>query len=264
MFAKLLKYEFKRTYKFFFIIYAMMICFGVVGRICAETAETTFVSIVGEICSGAIWAMIANILINNILRLWANFRRNLYGDESYLMHTLPVKPSALYWSKFVVAIVILVLNLLVSALALLIDRGGTDLAKTLENFLPEISSMLGFSTAGLVWAFIGVIFIEMVAIIATGFLAYILGFRKNSSKLSHSALYIFLIYLAMQLFIIALMLFVGIFNQDILRIFTEQSSSSNLSIVAPAVTICIVGYAISVPVLAILSARAINRGVDVE
>ena len=262
MFAKLLKYDFKRNLGFFLILYALIIGFAIAGRICAETASTTFVSILGEICSGAIWAVMANLLINNVLRLWADFRRSLYGDESYLSHTLPVKTSLLFWSKFTVAATILVLNILITILALLIDRGGTDIAETLHNFLPEISAMLGFSGNGLVWAFLGVIFIEMLTIIATGFLAYILGFRKNSNKLSWSALYIFLIYIAVQIFIVLAILFVGIFNNNLLKIFTENDAA--LTLVAPAVAICIAGYFIATPILALLSARALDRGVDIE
>ena len=262
MFAKLFKYDFKRNSKFFFIMYALIIGFAIVGRICAETANTTFVLVVGEICSGAIWAVMANLLINNVLRLWADFRHSLYGDESYLNHTLPVKNSLLFWSKFAVATIILILNILASILALLIDRGGTDIAETLRNFLPEISAMLGFSSAGLVWAFLGVIFVEMLTIIATGFLACTLGFRKNNNKLSWSALYIFLIYIAVQIFIVLAILFVGIFNHDLLQIFTTNDAS--LTLVAPAVIICIVGYCVATPILALLTARSLSRGVDVE
>lgn len=264
MLAKLLKYDLKKSLKFFAIMYILILGFAIIGRLCAENTEITFFVIVREICSGGIWAIIANLLINNILRLWANFRRSLYGDESYLTHTLPVKPSAIYWSKFITATIILILNLLISALALVIDRGGTDIAKTLNNLLPEISTTLGFSTTGLVWSFVGVIFIEMLTVIATGFLAYIIGFHKNDNKMGWSAFGIFAIYAAVQIFIVLLLLLAGTFNHSLLQIFTEKSSNIDLNLVAPAIAVCLVGYAVSIPALSWLSIRALNRGVDIE
>ena len=264
MLAKLLKYDLKKSIKFFVIMYALIIGFAVIGRLCAESTEITFFVIVREICSGGIWAVIANLLINNILRLWANFRRSLYGDESYLTHTLPIKTSTVYWSKFITATIILILNIVFSVLALVIDRGGTEIMETLNNLLPEISATLGFSTAGFALSFISIIFIEMLTIITTGFLAYIIGFRKNDNKMGWSAFYIFAIYVAVQIFIILLILLTGVFNHDMLTIFTEKSSDVNLSLVAPAITICLIGYTIAVPIFSLISVKLLNRGVDIE
>lgn len=262
MFAKLLKYDFKRNIKFFLIMYALIIGFAAVGRICAEVEGTTFVFVLGEICSGALWAVMANMLINNILRIWADFRRGVYGDESYLNHTLPVKTSLLFLSKFTVAVIILILNIGFSALALLINRGGTEIVEILHNFLSDFSVMLGFSESGIIWAFVGIIFIEMLTMIAVGFLAYILGYRKNNNKRSWSAAYIALFYLAVQAFIVVLLVVAGLFNNEIFEIFISNNAS--LTLVAPTIIICLVGYFVAVPVLMLLSMKALNRGVDVE
>ena len=44
-----------------------------------------------------------NIIINNVLRFWVRFRQTMYGDESYLTHTLPVEKNTLYASKMLSA-----------------------------------------------------------------------------------------------------------------------------------------------------------------
>lgn len=262
MFAKLFKYDFKRNIKFFLIMYALIIGFAIIGRICAEVEGTTFVYIMGEICSGALWAVMANMLINNILRIWADFRRGLYGDEAYLNHTLPVKTSLLFLSKFTVAVVILILNIAFTALALLINRGGTEIVEILHNFLADFSVMLGFSETGLVWAFVGIIFIEMLTMLAVGFLAYILGYRKNNNKLGWSAVYIALLYFAVQAFVVILLVVAGLFNNEMFEIFTSNNAS--LTLVAPTIIVCLVGYVVAVPILVLLSMRALDYGVDVE
>ena len=46
------------------------------------------------------------ILINNLMRTWVRFRHNLYGDESYLTHTLPVERKTIYLSKFITSIIL--------------------------------------------------------------------------------------------------------------------------------------------------------------
>lgn len=264
MFTKLLKYDLKKSLPFFLIMYAMMLVFAVVGRLCSDQGDTTFILVVGEICKGAVWALIANILINNILRIWAEFRRNLYGDESYLTHTLPVKTSTIYWSKFTNASIILVLNLLVSAAALYIDYGGTAFADMLNSFLPEVSGILGFSTAGLVWTFIGIIFVEMLTIIVVGFIANILGRRKLNHKTGWTAAYIAIIYLAIQVCIISLILLAGLFNSEIFKIFVEEQGNFDLSVVSAVMLVCTAGYVVAIPIISLITAHCLNRGVDVD
>ena len=70
-------------------------------------------NIVGKVCSGVTISMIFNIIINNIMRLWARFGSNLYKDESYLTHTLPIDKKTLYLSKTLTSI-IAILTLFIS------------------------------------------------------------------------------------------------------------------------------------------------------
>ena len=56
-------------------------------------------NIIGEICQGAMFSMMISAIINNLMRMWVRFKQNLYGDESYLTHTLPVTKASIYLSK---------------------------------------------------------------------------------------------------------------------------------------------------------------------
>ena len=45
------------------------------------------------------------MILNTIMRIWHRYRANFFLDESYLTHTLPIKRSTLWLSKFLSAII---------------------------------------------------------------------------------------------------------------------------------------------------------------
>ena len=90
MLKKLLKYDLKDVYKILIIFYALSLFFDVLTRMFLNIDNSFILQVIGKICSGTTIAMIFNILINNLMRLWVRFKNNFYGDESYLTHTLPV------------------------------------------------------------------------------------------------------------------------------------------------------------------------------
>ena len=105
MLGKLLKYDLKSRFKHLAIFYGLAVFFAILTRLLFLLQGSIFWNVVGHIMSGTTIAMIANIVINNLMWLWVRFKANLYGDESYLTHTLPVKRSDLYLSKFLVGVI---------------------------------------------------------------------------------------------------------------------------------------------------------------
>ena len=64
--------------------------------------------------------MVANILINTLMRSWVRFRDSIYKDESYLTHTLPVTKNNIYDSKFIQALIFFVIGFAVIILSIFI------------------------------------------------------------------------------------------------------------------------------------------------
>ena len=83
-------------------------------------ASIIFATIGGLIAFGIAISMMINSLVNCIMRLWARFIRNLYKDESYLTHTLPVPRKTIYLSKIISALICIFTTTLVIALCLFI------------------------------------------------------------------------------------------------------------------------------------------------
>ena len=102
MLGKLLKYDFRAMWKQFSMIW-------LAALVIALMAVITISVFIGVMCAMFVVAMVFVL---------TRFYRGLLGDEGYLMHTLPVKTWQLVFSKLVCAIVVTVVNVLVSFLAM--------------------------------------------------------------------------------------------------------------------------------------------------
>ena len=120
MLKKLLKYDLKNMFKFLVIFYVIALFFAILTRIFLNIENSLVMKIIGQVCSGVTISMIFNILINNLMRSWIRFKQNLYGDESYLTHTLPIEKKTLYLSKIITAIITMFVSIVVIGLTLFI------------------------------------------------------------------------------------------------------------------------------------------------
>ena len=96
MLKKLLKYDLKSINIVLIVFYGLSIFFSILTRIFLSIENSFIFNVIGQICNGTMIAMMFNIIINNLIRLWVRFKQNFYGDESYLTHTLPVEKKTLY------------------------------------------------------------------------------------------------------------------------------------------------------------------------
>ena len=90
MLNKLLKYDLKYVYKTLIVFYILDFVFALLTRgirLFENSSLMQFVAFIMNIVT--IVSFIATIIIN-IMKLWSRFVNNIYKDESYLTHTLPV------------------------------------------------------------------------------------------------------------------------------------------------------------------------------
>ena len=87
MLRKLLKYDLKWCYKPLIVFYGLALFFSVITRVVEQFPESVIFMLIDKICCGIVIVMLINILINNFIRAWVRFIKNLYKDESYLTHT---------------------------------------------------------------------------------------------------------------------------------------------------------------------------------
>ena len=72
MLKKLLKYDLENIFKFLVIFYSLGIFFAVLTRLFFSIENSFVMNIIGQICNGVTITMVANILINNLMRLEMN------------------------------------------------------------------------------------------------------------------------------------------------------------------------------------------------
>ena len=263
MLNKLLKYDLKYMVKNMSIFYILSIFFAITTRILFNLKQSVIINIIGQISVGCMFAMLANTLINTIMRSWVRFRDSIYKDESYLTHTLPVTKNDIYNSKFIQTLIFFVVGFLIILLSLFIAYYTKDRWIDLKNLISTITTSLEFNTTLFVLSFAAIIFLEIFNGIQCGFFGMILGHKKNNNKLGFSILFGFITYLLSQSIVLLVIFIVGLFNTNIMDLFTSNVlldiSSFKLLIV-----LSILIYSVIIILMSILCKKEFNKGVNIE
>ena len=113
MFGKLVKHEFRATARiipFAFMVTIFLALLHIISsRLNIGIASKLSLVLMIIMCIG-------QVMITFVLLIW-RYYKNLYANEGYLTHTLPVQPSQLLWSKLLVGFVWSVLSYLVAIAA---------------------------------------------------------------------------------------------------------------------------------------------------
>lgn len=182
MLSKLIKHEWKATWKLPSLLCLFLILMTVIGCI---SFYVTGINVTDSIQSNIVYSytmvmlFLFNILVLSsasiIISIYFSYRfyKNLYTDEGYLMHTLPATPSQLIISKGFCAVLwtliisiltflgmIALILFLMSSILTATDTGNLGmLIDELNKVMPQISVLFkqyaGFSiTSGMIFAFL--------------------------------------------------------------------------------------------------------------
>ncbi len=263
MLKKLLKYDLEYTYKALVVFYILAIFFAVLTRVFLNIDNSFIINIIGRVCSGTTIAMMLNIVINNIMRLWVRFLRNFYGDESYLTHTLPVEKKTLYLSKFLSSIFTLFTSFLVIGLTLFIAYYSKENIELIKNMLLPIANAYGSTIIRIVMSLLFVLFLEFSNLLQAGYMGIILGHRSNNGKLGFSILIGFASYITTQIIAMAMLFIVALFNKDFMNLFITNEIV-NVSSLKTIIYLAIAIYTIILIVCYYINIRLFKKGVNVD
>lgn len=227
MLKKLLKYDLKWCYKPLFVFYFIALFFSILVRIVESVEQSLILLIIDKICCGVLIAMIISILINCFMRNWARFVRNIYKDESYLTHTLPVSKNQLYLSKILTAIITLLTSFIVIIACLAIATLNKDTWMFLKTSLEQSAIYFDSSVFGFLLIMIITIFFEFLFLMMSGILGIIIGHRSNNFKLVKSIVIGFAIYVMLSFLSVVILFIAGLLNPDIMSLFHNLVVSSN-------------------------------------
>lgn len=263
MLKKLLKYDLENVYKILVVFYCLAIFFAILTRVFLNIENSFVMDIIGRICSGTTIAMIINILINNVMRLWVRFKNNFYGDESYLTHTLPVEKKTLYLSKFLAFIVTLFTSFLVIGASLFIAYYSKENMEALKNILIPIANAYGSTIIKILMAFLFVFFLQFANMVQSGYTGIILGHRQNSAKIGFSVLLGFAAYIGTQMVALGMLFLLALFNKDFMNLFITNEIIS-VGVIKKIIYIALAIYTIIIVGIYFINLILFKKGVNVD
>lgn len=114
MLGKLLKYELKATSKFFIPMYLVIVGMCILNGFFMTSDNV----VVGQrIVVSIIGALLVALVTLTIIVCINRFRKNLLGDEGYLMFTIPAKTYKIILSKYICSILWITLTFLVTSIS---------------------------------------------------------------------------------------------------------------------------------------------------
>ena len=263
MLKKLLKYDLKNIFKILIIFYSLALFFGTLTRLFFSIENSLIMDIIAKICSGTTIAMMFNILINNMMRLWVTFKNNLYGDESYLTHTLPIEKKTLYLSKILTALITLFTSVIVIGLTLFVAYYSKENLELVKSMLLPLANIYGSTVMKILLSFLFVFFLEFTNVLQAGFSGIILGHKMNNLKTLYSVLYGFVVYTFTQIFTLIAMFVVALFNKDFMNLF-YTTEIINVDMVKLIIYLAIIIYTVILVILYLVNVKLFSKGVNVD
>ncbi len=264
MLNKLLKYDLKYMIKNMTVFYILAIFFAITTRILFNIEQSVIINIIGQISVGCMFAMVANILINTVMRSWVRFRDSLYKDEAYLTHTLPVTKNELYNSQFIQTLIFFFMGFIIIILSLFVAYYSKDNWIVITNYIKTITTGLNMNTLFFILMAIILIFLEVFNGIQCGFYGMILGHKKNNVKLGYSVLFGFIIYLVAQTLVLALVFVYGLFDSSIMELFKTTTINIDVNAFKILAIVASLLYLVIIFIMSILCKKELNKGVNIE
>ncbi len=262
MLNKLLKYDLKWVHKPLIIFYILAIIFSIFVRIVENFESTLILLIIDKICCGVVISMCISILVNCLMRNFARFIKNIYKDESYLTHTLPVSKNKIFLSKILTSIITLLTSVIVIVICLAICTLNKDTWILLKETLESSAIYFNSSVFSLILVMITAIFFEFLFMMLSGILGIIIGHKSNNLKIIKSILIGFIIYILLSILSVGILYILGLVIPDVMNIFNSTLVNSNT--LKTVMIIGIVIYAIYNIGIYYVGKILLNKGVDVD
>jgi len=261
MFAKLLKNDLKKNMRWLWILFLSTILVAVADRGCKELAENmAFFKILAIIFDSVFYSLLVNVILQPFLKNFLNFSKSLYGDESYLTHTLPVTKNQIINSKFLTALIEMVLGFLTLIISLLIVFYTPTFFDTLGLLLSML--IVGeISTFGVLLLIVALIIVEFLMFISIIFFSIVIAYRaKEKRVLKTFLLTAAFSFAAITVLSISLIIVLAINGVKLTSATLILSSSSFMSVVITGIVV----YCLVITLFYFLTKREFNKGVNVD
>ena len=263
MLGKVLKYDLKFVYKVVVVFYILALIFSLLTRIFFSIENSLLFNIIGQIVNGAMISMLISSLINSLMRSWVRFVHNVYKDEAYLTHTLPVKKKTIYLAKVLTAVICSFTTVLVALLCLFISYYSKANIEVLRTFLRLTAESYDITVIGLLAVISIVVFLEILFIILIGYVGIIIGHKTNKNKMLKSIILGIGLYLVTSTFTLAIIYIYGLFDEKVMNVI-NTTDIINVDAIKHVMIAGIGIYVVYNAIYYIIGKRQLEKGVNVE
>lgn len=263
MLGKLLKHDLKWVYKVVVIFYILAIIFSLIGRGLSEIKNSVIFSVVSQFTIGFAISMMISSLVNCILRLWARFIRNVYKDESYLTHTLPIEKKTIYASKLLSALISIITTVIVILICVFICYYSEANIQVLKSILELAASTYNTTVIKLLLLISVTLFLEIMFFVVIGYVGIILGHKSNKNKTVKSIIIGFVLYILFQALTLGLIGICGLINPDIMNLI-NTTEMIDINAIKNVMYAAIGIYIVYILFLYKFGQKQFNKGVNVE
>ena len=261
MLIKLLKNDLKKNMRWLWILFVSAIVVAGLTRGCKELGHNiAFFKVLGIFFDAIFYSLIVNVIIQAFLRSFLNFTKSIYGDESYLTHTLPVTKNQIIASKYLTAIIEMLLGFVTVVLSLLIVFASPSFFSAIKMLL-SVMIVGDFSLTVILLLFITLVVVEFLMFISIIYFSIIIAYRSKDKKVLKSFLLTALIsLLAITVLTIAISV---VFAINKINLFAKTMTLSSTAFISIVLTGIIVYTAITI-LFYFLSRREFNKGINVD
>lgn len=264
MLKKLLKYDLKWCLKIVTIYLAISLVLAVTGKLIDLCPDSIFFKVISGICKGASISFGVTGLVNAIIRSWVRMTNNMYKDESYLTHTIPVSINKIYLSKIISTFMILIICIITIIMSLVIMYLNDSTIEMLKTSLNIISNNLNVSIAGFVCFITLLLIAEMIFITFCGYFGIIFGYSFNNKKIMLTLLFGFGSYIVFSILSIVLMMIIAIFNEDLNNIMFKGSEVVNYNLFKSLILIVTILYTLYSGIVYYISNKKLSKGINID
>lgn len=261
MLSKLLKNDLKKNMRWFWILLVSTIAVALIDRGCKELAEKiAFFKILAILFDSVLYSLLVNLILQPFLRSFLNFSKSLYGDESYLTHTLPVSKNNIINSKFLTSLIEICLGFITIVISLLIMFGSPTMFDTLKLLMSLIISG-DFNIYLVLILFIFLVLVEFCMFFSIIFFSIVLAYRSKEKRVLKTFLFTtafsFASITVLSLVMIVVLLINGISLSSATLVL---SNTAFLSIILSGIIV----YSAIILVFYFLTKMLFNKGVNVD
>lgn len=217
MLKKLIKYDFIWMNRNMVIYFAITAILSILTRIASNNTGSVMGDIIYNILRGVTIAAFASTIINSAVRIWERFRKNIYRDESYLTHTLPVGKNTLYNSKILSALCSIAISLVVVIACFFIAFWNKDIYNYFRSVFKD--GDMTFIVIG----FLVTAILEIIYAVFVGVIGLIVGHRANNNRVVMSVVVGIVLYYLLQCILLGIIYAIGMFDDSVKAMFGDTS-----------------------------------------